>query len=207
MYATRSTTRTIFPSSVCGSFVPVWVRIPSRTSSVRFRPSEIRSDCSLWRKRRPKRSWSRLVERVLARVPEGRVAGVVPEPDRLDEILVQPQRAGDAAGDRRRLERVRHPGAVVVARRFDEDLRLALEPAERLRVEDPVAVALERRSHPTFVLGTEAASGLVGAHRARRQPALLVLADARLEGVLDSSGNLGHRPPSLVAGPEGGSCA
>ena len=30
------------------------------------------------------------VERVLARMPEGRVAHVVSEPDRLDEVLVQP---------------------------------------------------------------------------------------------------------------------
>ena len=43
----------------------------------------------------------RLVERLLAGVAERRVARVVAEPDRLDEILVQPQRAGDDAGDRR----------------------------------------------------------------------------------------------------------
>src|SRR5262249_28244911 len=38
-----------------------------------------------------------LVERLLARVAEGRVAEVVAEADRLDEILVQPQRPRDAA--------------------------------------------------------------------------------------------------------------
>ena len=47
--------------------------------------------------------------------------GDEPEPDRLDEILVEAQRPCDDAGDRRRLERVRHAGAVVVAdgREFD----------------------------------------------------------------------------------------
>ena len=53
---------------------------------------------------------------------ERRVAHVVAEADRLDEVLVQPKRAGDDARDRGRLERVRHPRAVVVALRVDEDL-------------------------------------------------------------------------------------
>src|SRR3954454_18083021 len=57
MYATRSTMRTIFPSSLSGSTVPVCLRMPSRTSHVRLRPrpsrsrcSTTRSECSLWRK-------------------------------------------------------------------------------------------------------------------------------------------------------------
>ena len=87
------------------------------------------------------------VERVLARMPERRVAHVVAEADRLDEILVQPQRPRDDARDRGRLERVGHPRAVVVALGVDEDLRLALQPPERLGVHDAVAVALERRAH------------------------------------------------------------
>ena len=69
------------------------------------------------------------VERRLARVPERRVARVVPEPDRLDEILVQAQGARHDPGDPGRLEGVRHPRAVVVAGRVDEDLRLALSAA------------------------------------------------------------------------------
>ena len=93
-----------------------------------------------------------LVERLLAGVPERRVAHVVPEPDRLGEILVQAQRAGHAAGDPGRLERMRHARPEVVAGRVDEDLRLALQPPKRLRVQDPVAVALERRAQAAFVL-------------------------------------------------------
>ncbi len=156
MYATRSTTRTILPSSVSGSSSPVCVRMPCLTSSVRFSRSAIRSECSLWRNLRPKRCEQR-VERVLARVPERRMSGVVAEADRLDEVFVEPQRARDDARDRRGLERVRDARAVVVARRVDEDLRLALEAAERLRVDDPVAVALEGRPDRRFLLRLAAA--------------------------------------------------
>ena len=155
--------------------------MPSRTSSVRFSRSAMRSDCSLWRNRRPKRVVQRSVERLLARVPERRMAGVVAEADRLDEILVQPQRARDDARDRGRLERVRDARAVVVAGGVDEDLRLALQAAERLRVDDPVAVALERRPHRRFLLRPQAAARLVRAHRERREPGLLELPDARCE--------------------------
>ena len=140
------------PSRVAGSFGPVWLRIPSRVSTVRFRPrpsrsrsSTTRSDCSLWRKRRPKRSGEHLVEGLLAGVAERRVAEVVAERDRLGQVLVQPQRPGDGARDPGGLERVREPRAVVVALRVDEDLGLVLEAPERLAVDDAVAVALERR--------------------------------------------------------------
>ena len=57
----------------------------------------------------------RRVERLLAGMAERRVPHVVAEPDRLDEVFVEPQCARDAAGDPRRLQRVGHPRAVVVA--------------------------------------------------------------------------------------------
>ena len=74
----------------------------------------------------------RAVERLLAGVAEGRMAEVVAEPDRLGQVLVQPQRARDRARDPAGLERVGEPGAVVVALGVDEDLRLVLQPAEAL---------------------------------------------------------------------------
>ena len=86
------------------------------------------------------------VEDLLADVPEGRVAEVMTERDRLGQILVEGERAGDVAGDARGLQRVRQTGAVVVALGRNEDLRLVLEAPEGLRVHDPVAVALERRA-------------------------------------------------------------
>ena len=56
------------------------------------------------------RGVERVVERLLACVTERRVTGVVAEPDRLHEILVQPERPRDDARDRRRLERVASSG-------------------------------------------------------------------------------------------------
>src|SRR5918992_5833256 len=86
-----------------------------------------------------------LVEDPLAGVPEGRMAEIVAEPDRLREVLVQAEGARDPPRDPAGLERVREPGAVVVALRRDEHLRLVLEPPKGLRMHDSVAVALERR--------------------------------------------------------------
>src|SRR5215213_2965628 len=108
------------------------------------------------------------VEHLLARVAEGRMAEIVAERDRLGEVLVQPERASDAARDPARLQRVREPGAVVVALRRDEDLRLVLEAPEWLRVHDPVAIALERRAMVGVRLGLLADRG-VRAHGERGQ--------------------------------------
>ena len=71
------------------------------------------------------------------------------------------------------LERVRQARPVVVALGRDEHLRLVLEPPERLAVDDPVAVALERRPQTAVLLGP-ARCGRVGARRQRREVALLV---------------------------------
>jgi hypothetical protein len=104
-----------------------------------------------------------VVELLLPRVAEGRVAGVVAEPDRLGQVLVQPQGPCDDARDPGRLERMGHARAVVVAGGVDEDLRFPLQPPERLRVENPVAVALEGRPQEAFLLLAQAAPGLVRA--------------------------------------------
>ena len=87
-----------------------------------------------------------LGEHRFADVTERRMAEVVAQADRLGEVLVEFERAGDRARDPAGLKRVRQPGAEVVALGRDEDLRLVLEAAERLAVDDPVAVALERRA-------------------------------------------------------------
>ena len=84
-----------------------------------------------------------LGERALARVAERRMPKVMPERDRLGQVLVQPQGARHRARDLRDLERVRQAGAVVVALGRDEHLRLVGKPPERLGVDDAVAVALE----------------------------------------------------------------
>ncbi len=136
------------------------------------------------------------VERLLADVAERRVPEVVAKPDRLDQVLVEPQRAGNRARDLRDLERVGQPRAVVVAARRDEHLRLVLEASERLAVHDPVAIALKRRPQAAVRL-RPGAQRRVGARRQRRERRLLTRADAPLEIV-------GHRPVRMgVAGCQG----
>ena len=107
------------------------------------------------------------IERRLPGMPERRMTEVVPEPDRLGEILVQLQCSGDHASDPARFERVRHARAVMVPGRVDEDLRLPLQAAKGLRVEDPVAVALKRGANAAFLLRPLAPARLVRAHGER----------------------------------------
>src|SRR5204863_4403708 len=94
------------------------------------------------------------------------------------------------ARDPGRLQRMREPGPVVVALRRDEDLSLVLEAAERLRVDDAVAVALERRAQGRIGLGPDA-PGRVGARRERREPGVLPCLGALME-VLGCDGDGGH---------------
>ncbi len=100
----------------------------------------------------------RRIERLLAGMAERRVAEIVRQRQRLGQILVEAERAGDAARDLRDLEAVRQARAVMVALVRDEDLRLVLQPAEGGRVDDAVAVALERRARRAFGLGMEPAA-------------------------------------------------
>ena len=132
----------------------------------------------------PEARLERAVERLLPRVPERRVPEVVAEADRLGEVLVQPQRPCDGARDAAGLDRVSEPRAVVVALGGDEDLRLVLQPAEALRVRDPVAVALERGPQAAGRLLARAVRR-VGEGRQRGQPLGLLGADAGLEGSRD----------------------
>ena len=82
---------------------------------------------------------------------------IVAERDRLGQLLVQAQHLGDRARDLRDLERVRQPRAVVIAGRREEHLRLVLQPAERLAVDDAIAIALKRRPDVVFGLRAQAA--------------------------------------------------
>ena len=120
------------------------------------------------------------------------------------EILVQPQRAGDAARDARRLERVSEPRAEMVALGIDEDLRLVPQPPECLGVDDAVAVALERRPQPALVLREVAPARRVGADGERRQPSFLVLTHEPFEGVSSATGELRHQELRVVGDPDSG---
>ena len=120
------------------------------------------------------------VQGFLARVPEGWVAEVVAEPDRLGQVLVQAERAGDGASDPAGLERVGEAGPVVIPFGGDEDLGLVLQAAEGLRVDDPVAIALKRRAQRAVGLGAGAVGG-IGPRRVLAEELVLPGPDAALE--------------------------
>jgi hypothetical protein len=113
----------------------------------------------------------RVIERALAGMAERRVSEVVRKGERLGEILVEAERPGDGAGDLRNFETVREPRAQVVALVMDEDLRLVLEPPERVGVDDAVAVALERRAQRVLRLLIKASACRRRIGRIGRPPA------------------------------------
>ena len=80
----------------------------------------------------PEPSGHERVEHALAGVAERRMTQIVAERDRLGQLFVQSKHLRDRARDLRDLECVREARAVVVALRREEDLRLVLQPAERL---------------------------------------------------------------------------
>ena len=100
------------------------------------------------------------VERALAGMAERRVAEVMGERQRLGQVLVEPERAGERAGDLGHFERVGEPGAEMIALVKDEDLRLVGEPAERGRMDDAVAIAAERIAGGRRRLAVEPAAAL-----------------------------------------------
>src|SRR3546814_6589311 len=101
--------------------------------------------------------------RSLAGMAERRVSEVVREGERLGQVFVEPEAARQRARDLRHLDRMGQARPVVVALVIDEDLRLVLQAAEGGRVDDPVAVALERRAVGRLGFRHEPAARLVGA--------------------------------------------
>src|SRR5439155_10971381 len=94
-----------------------------------------------------------LPEQLLTDVAEGRMPDVVAHRHRLDEVFIETKAARHRAADLRDLERVRQAGAVVVADGREEDLRLVLEPAEGLAVDDAVPIERERGSRRRRLFG------------------------------------------------------
>ena len=108
----------------------------------------------------------RRVELGLAGMAEGRMAEIVGERQRLREILVEAEHAGDRARDLRHLEAVGEPRAVMIAFVIDEDLGLVFEATKGRRVEDAIAVALKDGPRRAFRLG-DRGSARDAPHRAR----------------------------------------
>src|SRR5579883_2482774 len=83
------------------------------------------------------------VEFLLAGVGERRMPDVMGERQRLGEILVELESRRGRPRDLRHLDRVGQTVAEMIGNPLGEDLGLGLQPAERARMHDPVAVALE----------------------------------------------------------------
>ncbi len=120
-----------------------------------------RSVWALWSK--PPAAGEAAIERALAGMAERRMAEIVGERQRLGQVLVEPERAGERAGDLRDFQRVGQPGAEMVALVEDEDLGLVGQPAEGGRMDDAVAIAAEsvagRRSAAPGAAGRGSCAG------------------------------------------------
>src|SRR5262252_9945271 len=113
------------------------------------------------------------IERALAGMAERGMAEVVGERQRLRQILVEPERARERAGNLRDLQRMGQTGAKMIAVVKDENLGLVREPPEGARMDDAVAIAAEDiagRAHRLWVepAAAPARSGRIGGARKRR---------------------------------------
>ena len=110
------------------------------------------------------------VERPLAGMAERRMAEVVGERQRLGQILIEPQLAGERAGDLGHFQGVGQAGAVVIAFVEHENLGFVLQTPESRGMNHPVAVAPERAAGPAWrlrKLPAAAQVGVAGIDRAR----------------------------------------
>ena len=111
-----------------------------------------------------------LIERALAGMAEWRMAEVVRQRQRLGEILVEAELAGQRAGDLRHFQRMGQPGAVMVAFMEHKHLGLVLQAAKGGGMDHPVAIAPERAAGLARRLVEQpaaAAVGVAGIGRAR----------------------------------------
>jgi hypothetical protein len=102
------------------------------------------------------------IERALAGMTEWRMTEIVPKRDRLGEILVEPERAGERARDLSDLQSMRQAGAIVVALVEYENLGLVGEPTERRRMDDPITITPEIVAGGAWRLGPSPAAAVRG---------------------------------------------
>ena len=100
------------------------------------------------------------VEGLLAGMAARRVAKVVREGNRLGEVLVQPQRTGDVAGDGGHLHRVGEASAEVLPAAAKKHLCLVLQSAKGARMDNAVAIALKLGAPLGRFLGVVASAGV-----------------------------------------------
>ena len=95
------------------------------------------------------------------------MAKVVSQRQRFREILVESERPCQGPGNLRDLERMRQPGAKVVAFVKHEHLRLVGEPTKRRGMDDPIAIPAEYIARGTCRLGTQPTAAPVRIGRIR----------------------------------------
>src|SRR6266700_964240 len=98
----------------------------------------------------------------LAGVAERRMAEVVSQRQRFRKVLVKTELPGQRAGDLRHLQRMREPGAVMIAFVEHEYLGFVLQAAEGGGMNDAVAVAPERAAGLARRLGKQPAAAAIG---------------------------------------------
>ena len=135
------------------------------------------------------------VQRPLAGVAEGRMPQVVPQTDRLAEILVQAQRPRDRARKTRDLQRMGQPRAVVVALGLQKDLGLVFQAPEGLGMGDAVDVALKAGADGALLLGMLPPLRIRGAHAVRPDQDLF-----QLFAFFSRTGHLSSPPIQKITG-------
>src|SRR6185312_8108560 len=93
-------------------------------------------------------------------MPERRMTEIMREGQGFGEVLVQPKRPRERAGNLDDVQSVRQARAVMIAFVIDEDLRLMGEPPERRGMNDPVAVPPESIARWARRLGVTPAPAL-----------------------------------------------
>ncbi len=101
-------------------------------------------------------------KRFLPRMAEGGVAEVMRQGEPFGQVFLQPQPAGDGAGDLRHFQRMGQARAEEITFVVEKDLRLVLKRAEPGGMDHPVTIALPRAARGGFGLGIEAATGRCG---------------------------------------------
>ena len=102
-----------------------------------------------------------ITERLFSCVAKGCVAQIMTKGNGLCEILIEPQRPGNGAGDPHHFQRVGQPCPVVIALRLQEHLCLVLQPSEGFAVHDPIHIPLIAGADFIFLRRPEPASGLI----------------------------------------------
>jgi hypothetical protein len=116
-----------------------------------------------------KTTGNRSIQCIFSRMTEGGMPEIMPQGYGLREVFVQTQGLGHGARDLRYFQRVGQAGAIVIAERYEEYLRLVFEPPERLGVDDAIAIALESGTDIALGFSPGATAGVGRPGGERRQ--------------------------------------